>query len=158
MTYEYLRTLTGLTLNHVPYKGGGPALADVVAGQIPLVFNGAPPTIPHLKAGRVRGLGLTSAERHPVLPDVPTFQEAGVKDFVAIHWYGILAAGGTPRAVVNTLNREIIKALQATDVRERFVALALDITPSSPEVFGKMIAHDVKVWKNVVAKTGVRLD
>lgn len=158
MSYELLRLRTGLTLNHVPYKGGGPAIADVVAGQIPLAFNASPPIVPHIKAGRIRGLGMTAAARHPLLPGVPTFVESGVGDFVVAHWYGVLASGGTPPAVVKLLQREIARALEQPDVKERFAALALDISPLDPDGFRKLIESDVKRWREVVARSGIKLN
>ncbi|MEO7726715.1 MAG: tripartite tricarboxylate transporter substrate binding protein, partial [Burkholderiales bacterium] len=158
MTYELLHLRTGLTLNHVPYKGGGPAISDVVAGQIPLGLLGSPVSIPHLKSGRMKGLGITSAQRHPVVPTVPTFIESGVSGFVVSHWYGVLASGGTPPAVVKQLHAAIAQALTQPDVKERFAALALDIGTLGPDEFKKLIENDVKRWKEVVVKSGIKLD
>lgn len=158
MTYEWLRLKTGLTLNHVPYKGGGPSLVDAMAGQIPLVINAAPASFPHVRAGKLKPLAITSAQRHALLPAVPTFQEAGVKDFIAYQWYGVLAPAGTPRAIVTLLNREINKALQAADVKARFSAVTLDITPGSPEDFRKFLDTEDARWKSVVKQVNVRLD
>jgi tripartite-type tricarboxylate transporter receptor subunit TctC len=157
MSYELLRLKTGLVLNHVPYKGGGPAIADVVAGQIPLAFNASPPIVPHIKGNRIKGLGITAAARHPLLPNVPTFEEAGVKDFVVAHWYGVLASGGTPPAVVKLLHQEIARALGLPDVKERFASLALDIAPLGPDEFRKLIESDVRRWKDVVARSSIKL-
>jgi tripartite-type tricarboxylate transporter receptor subunit TctC len=154
MSYELLHLRTGLVLNHVPYKGGGPAIADVVAGQIPLAFNASPPIVPHVQAKRLKGLGITSATRHRLMPEVPTFQEAGVKDFVVSHWYGVLASKGTPAEIVRVLHQEIARALELPDVKDRFAALALDIAPLGPDDFRNLIASDVKRWRDVVAKTG----
>ena len=158
MTYELLRLRTGLVLNHVPYKGGGPAISDVVAGQIPLGLLGSPVSIPHLKAGRMKGIGITSAKRHPVVPNIPTFDESGVSGFVVSHWYGVLASGGTPPAIVKLLHQEIARALELPDVKERFASLALDIAPLGPDEFRKLIESDVKRWKEVVAKSGIKLN
>ncbi len=110
MTYELLRLRTGLALNHVPYKGGGPAIADVIAGQIPIGLLGSPVSIPHLRSGRMKGLGITSAKRHPVVPIIPTFDESGVTGFVVSHWYGIFASAGTPPATVKLLHTEVARA------------------------------------------------
>lgn len=158
MTYEWLRHRTGLDLNHVPYKGGGPAIADVVANHIPLAFNATPPSIGHVREGRMKGIGISSATRHPLLPNVPTFMEAGVTGFSLMHWYGILATGGTPREVVTLLNGLIRKALDEPDVKNRFAQLALDISPSSPEAFRTMLEGDVKRWREVVRQANIRLD
>ncbi|MBY0270025.1 MAG: tripartite tricarboxylate transporter substrate binding protein [Burkholderiales bacterium] len=158
MTYELLRIKTGLVLNHVPYKGGGPAISDLVANQIPLALNGSPPVVAHIKAGRVKGLAMSAATRHPLLPGVPTFIESGVPDFVVAHWYGVLASGGTPPAIVKLLHQEIARALEQPDVRERFSSLALDIAPLGPDEFRKLIESDVKRWKEVVTKSGIKLN
>ncbi len=156
MSYELLRIKTGLVLNHVPYKGGGPAISDLVANQIPLALNGSPPVIAHLKAGRLKGLALSAAARHPLLPGVPTFIESGVPDFVVAHWYGVLASGGTPPAIVKLLHQEIARALEQPDVKERFASLALDIAPLGPDEFRKLIESDVKRWKEVVTNAGIK--
>jgi tripartite-type tricarboxylate transporter receptor subunit TctC len=158
MTYEWLRLKTGLTLNHVPYKGGGPSLVDAMAGQIPLVINAAPASFPHVRAGKLKALAITSARRHALLPNVPTFQEQGVKDFIAYQWYGVLAPAGTPRPVVELLNREINKALALPDIKERFTTVTLDITPGSPDDFRKFLENEDARWKSVVKQVNVRLD
>jgi len=158
MTYEWLRTKTGLTLNHVPYKGGGPALADLVAGQIPLVLNAIPAAVPHLQAKRLKGLGLTAATRHPLFPDMPTFVDAGVQDFVVMQWYGVLAPAGTPKETITLLNAQIRKALDQPDMKERFAALALDIDKGSREDFVKLIATEYQRWAAVAKQTGIKMD
>ena len=158
MNYELLRLKTGLTLNHVPYKGGGPSIADAVGGQIPLVFNSVPAAIPFVKAGRLKVLAITSPQRHPLLPGVQTFQEAGVKDFATFQWYGMLGPAGMPKDAVVILNREINKALVSPEMRERFVSLTLDATPGTPEEFRKLLESEVRRWKEVLREVNVRLD
>lgn len=158
MTYEWLRLKTGLTLNHVPYKGGGPSLLDAMAGQIPLVINAAPASFPHVRAGKLKALGITSAKRHALLPNVPTFQEQGVRDFIAYQWYGVLATAGTPQHIVDLLNREINKALALPDVKERFTSVTLDITPGSPADFQKFLEAEDRRWKEVLKQVAIRLD
>ncbi len=158
MTYELLRLRTGLTLNHIPYKGGGPATADALAGQIPIAFNAAPASMTYLRANRLKGLGITSGKRHPLVPGIPTFEEAGVANFTVAHWYGVLAPAGTPPAVIKTLHAEILKALQTQDVKERFAALAIDVAAIGPQEFAKIIDADVKRWREVVAKSGIRIE
>jgi tripartite-type tricarboxylate transporter receptor subunit TctC len=158
MAYEWLRTRSGLTLNHVPYKGGGPALADAMAGQIPLVMNAMPAAIPHLKAGRLKALALTSQERHPLLPAVPTVIESGVKDFVTWQWYGILGPAGLSKDIVGVLNREIHKAMATKEVKERFSSLGFDAAPGTPEDFLKLLRSEDTRWKAVVKEVRVQLD
>jgi len=158
MLYEWLRIKTGLVLNHVPYKGGGPSLSDAVAGQIPLVMNAVPASMPFIKSGRLKPLAISSAERHGLLPGVPTFVESGVKDFVSFQWYGVFAPAGTPPAIVALLNREINKALNAPEIKERFVALTLDPTPGTPSAFLKLLQDEDARWRGVQKQVNVRLD
>lgn len=158
MVYEWLRIKTGLVLNHVPYKGGGPSLADAAAGQIPLVMNAVPAALPHVKAGRLKVLALTSPQRHPLLPDTPTFVESGVRDFVSFQWYGMLAPAGLPRDITATLNTAINKGLNAPDVRERFTAMTFDISTGSPEDFRRLLVSEDQRWKSVQKQVNVRLD
>jgi tripartite-type tricarboxylate transporter receptor subunit TctC len=158
MLYEWLRLKTGLTLNHVPYKGGGPSLADAVAGQIPLVMNAVPAAFVHVKSNRLKPLAITSRERHPLLPGTPTFVESGVRDFVSFQWYGMLGPAGMPQNVVAILNREINKALKAPDVQERFSALTLDATPGTPADFLKLLESEDRRWRDVQKQVKVRLD
>jgi tripartite-type tricarboxylate transporter receptor subunit TctC len=158
LTYELLHMRTGLLLNHVPYKGGGPAIVDLVAGQIPLVLNAIPPFVPHLQAKRVKGLALSSAKRHPTFAAIPTFEESGVRDFVVTAWYGVLAPAGTPRNVTEILRKEIARALEQPDVLQRFATLALDVEGRGPDEFRTLIANDVKRWKETAAKANIRFD
>jgi tripartite-type tricarboxylate transporter receptor subunit TctC len=157
-TYERLRMQTGLALNHVPYKGSGAALADLVGGQIQLAMNSAAPCIPLVQAGRIKGLGVAATARLRQLPDVPTFNEAGLKDFTAAAWYGVFAPRGTPRAIVDLLHRELRKALASPDVGERFAAQALDIAQGSPEDFKRQLAAETERWKLVIKETGLKLE
>jgi len=158
MVYEWLKQRTGLTLNHVPYKGGGPSLLDAAGGQIPLVMNAVPAAMPFIQTNRLKVLAITSPKRHVLLPNVQTFQEAGVKDFVSFQWYGVLAPAGTPKDIVAILNRDINKALTAPDVKDRFATLTLDITPGTPDDFRKLLVSEDKRWKDVQKQVNVRLD
>jgi tripartite-type tricarboxylate transporter receptor subunit TctC len=158
MIYESLRLKTGLTLNHVPYKGGGPSLADGAGGQIPLVMNAVPAAMPFIQSKRLKVLAITSAKRHPQLPDVQTFQEAGVKDFVTFQWYGVLAPARTPKEVVARLNQDINKALTAPDVRDRFATLTFDVTPGTPGDFLKLLKDEDRRWREVLKQVKVSLD
>ena len=157
-TYERLRLQTGLTLIHVPYKGSGAALADLVAGQIQLAMNSVAPAIPLVQGNRIKGLGVAAAARLRQLPDVQTFNEAGLKDFTAAAWYGVLAPKGTPRAIIVLLNREIAKALAMPEIGERFSSQALEITPGTPEDFRREIAAETERWKVVIKQTGFKLE
>jgi tripartite-type tricarboxylate transporter receptor subunit TctC len=158
MTYEWLRVKTGLTLNHVPYKGGGPSLADGVAGQIPLVINALPAALPHIKAARLKVLAVTSRERHPVLPNVATIIESGVKDFVTWQWYGILAPANVSTDIITLLNREIHRAMATREVKERFASLAFDAAPGTPDEFLALLKSEDVRWRQVVKEVKVQLD
>lgn len=158
LVYEWLRLKTGLTLNHVPYKGGGPSLADAAAGQIPLVMNAVPAAMPYVKSGRLKVLAITSPQRHPLLPNTQTFTEAGVKDFVTFQWYGILGPAQLPKNIVTTLNQSINKALDAPAVKERFAALTFDSSIGSPEDFRKLLVSEDLRWKGVLKQVKIQLD
>lgn len=158
LVYEWLKLRTGLTLNHVPYKGGGPSLADAAAGQIPLVMNAVPAALPLVRTGRLKVLAITSPQRHPLLPDVPTFVESGVKDFVSFQWYGILGPAGTPKGVVATLNQSINKALAAPEVKERFASLTFDSAVGTPDDFRKLLVSEDQRWKDVLKQVKIQLD
>jgi tripartite-type tricarboxylate transporter receptor subunit TctC len=158
MTYEWLRVKTGLTLNHIPYKGGGPSLADGVAGQIPLVINALPAAMPHIKSARLKVLAVTSRDRHPMLPNSPTVIESGVKDFVTWQWYGILGPAGMSREIVALLNREIHKAMASKEVTERFTTLAFDAAPGTPEEMLALLKSEDVRWRQVSREVKVQLD
>jgi tripartite-type tricarboxylate transporter receptor subunit TctC len=153
---ELLQANSGIKLVHVPYKGAGPALADVVAGQIPATFTSMATAAPHVKAGRLRTLAVTSAKRLPSLPDVPTFEESGVRGMVVEHWWGVMAPAGVPRPVIDRLHGEIVRALGAADMRERFAALAVEPRTSTPEQFRALLETDVARWAKVVKEAGIQ--
>jgi tripartite-type tricarboxylate transporter receptor subunit TctC len=158
MTIEWLRVKTGVGFNHVPYKGGGPALADAVAGQVPLVVNALPAAMPFIKPGRLKVLAVTSKERHPALPNAPTVIESGVNDFVTWQWYGILGPAGMPRDIVMTLNKQIHAAMATKEVRDRFTTLAFDASPGTPEAFLDLLRSEDTRWRAVVKEVKVQLD
>ena len=158
LSAELFQSGAGIRLNHVPYKGAGPALADVIAGQIQSTFTSMATAAPHVKAGKLRVLGVTSAKRLPPLPNVPTFAENGVKSFVVEHWWGIMAPAGVPKPVVDKLHAEIVKAVNSSDVRERFAALAVEPVTNTPGQFRALLASDVKRWANVVKDAGIKVN
>ena len=157
MTYERLHLQTGLTLVHVPYKGGGPALNDAVTGQIPLVVNSIPACIPHLQAKRLKPLALAAAVRNPRMPDVQTFVEAGAPLEVST-WYGVLAPARTPQDVADKLAREIERTLDDADIKARFDETFLDPMPRGEQAFAKFLAEEIAQWKAVATQTGVVVD
>ncbi len=155
---ELFKLKTGAQLVHVPYKGTGAALPDVVAGQIHMMVDGPPPFLPHVKSGRLKALGAASEKRNPLLPDVPTFAEAGIAGMEAGLWYGIVAPKGTPRSVVAKLNAEINRALAQPDLRERFAAMSVESLGGTPESFARYITSELKRWGEVVRAANIRIE
>ncbi len=155
---ELLQASAGIKLTHVPYKGAGPAIADVAAGQVPITFTSMATAASLVKAGRLRVLGVTSSKRLAAFPDVPTFEENGLTGLTFEHWWGVMAPARTPPAVVARLHAEIVKALAATDVRERFTTLAVEPRTNSPEEFRALIESDLVRWAKVVRDAGIKLE
>jgi tripartite-type tricarboxylate transporter receptor subunit TctC len=155
---ELLQANAGIKLNHVPYKGAGPAAADVAAGQVPITFTSMATAAPFFKANRLRILGVTSAKRLAAFPDVPTFEELGLPGLTFEHWWGVMAPAKTPQPVVARLNAEIAKALAAPDLRERFIALAVEPRTNSPEDFRALIQSDLARWAKVVRDAGIKVE
>ena len=150
LTVEYFKTVAGVDLVHVPYKGDAPATADVMAGQVPMIFPTMPVALPHIKAGKLKALAVSSAKRSTFLPDLPTVAEAaGLSDFAVNVWVGILAPAGTPQPIVNQLNQEFRKALQSPDVREKLAAQGVEPEGGSSQDFTAYIATEVKKWSEV---------
>ena len=155
---ELLQSHAGIKLTHVPYKGAGPALTDVVAGQIPATFTSMATAAPYAKSGRLRVLGVTSAKRLPAFPEVPTFEESGVPGMVVEHWWGVMAPAGVPRPLIEKLRGEIVKALNSADVRERFAVLAVQPKTATPEEFRALLETDVRRWAKVVKDAGIKVE
>lgn len=150
LTGEKFKLDTGIDMLHVPYKGSGPAHIDLMGGQIQLMFDNIVALIPHVRAGKVRALAVSSAKRHPQLPEVPTIQEAGVKDFETVAWFGIVAPAGTPRNVIARLNAETLKALKLPDVEKRLIESGSTIIGNSPEQADEFLRAEVEKWGKVV--------
>jgi tripartite-type tricarboxylate transporter receptor subunit TctC len=155
---ELFASMVGIELLHVPFKGGPPALAAVMRGDTQLMFGNAVFTVPQVKAGRVRAIAVTTERRIPLLPDVPTIAESGYKNFVVTSWFGVLAPAGTPSAIVNKLNAEIVSILSEEEVKRRFDNAALIVTPSTPLEFANLIQSETRRWTEVIRKTGTKAD
>ena len=151
---ELLKMLAGISLTHITYKGTGPALNDLLGGQVQMMIAVMASTLPHVASGKLRGLAVTGAARSPSAPDMPTIAESGVPDYEFNTWYGIQVPAGTPRAVVDLLNAEVLRALQAPDVRARFAAGGLDPLASTPDAFGAMVRAEIAKWRRVAAAIG----
>jgi tripartite-type tricarboxylate transporter receptor subunit TctC len=147
---EYFKLQTNVSLLHIPYRGTAPAVTDLLGGQIQVLFTGAPAVIGQIKSGQLRALAVSSPQRLDSLPDVPTVAESGYKNFEADQWYGIVAPKGLPQEIVNKLNVQINSALQSPELKNRLNNEGAVATPSTPEVFGKLIKSEIERWKPVI--------
>lgn len=157
---ELFKAMAGnLDITHIPYKGGGQAIGDIVGGQVKLGMLGLAPAIPHLKAGKLKALGVTGKKRVGILPDVPTIADQGLPDFETLQWYGIVAPAGTPAAIIARLHAELLKAARSPVFVERLSAAGMDVVPSPrPEDFARFIRDDLPKWPAVVKAAGARVD
>ncbi|TFY97723.1 Bug family tripartite tricarboxylate transporter substrate binding protein [Ramlibacter humi] len=161
MTMEYFKVQTGSSFLHIPYRGTAPSVTDLLAGQVQVLFTGAPALLPHIKSGRMRALAVSSPKRLPLLPDVPAVAESGVpgtQGFEADQWYGIVAPAGTPADVVALLNKQVNDALGSEEVRSRLASEGAEPTPATPQAFGELIAREIPRWGRVVKAAKITLD
>src|SRR6266852_2290666 len=155
---ELFKAMTGVDMVHVPYKGAQPALTDVIAGQAQLMFATSASVIPYVKAGRLRALAVTTAQRSGVVPELPTVSEAGVPGFEAITWHGVVVPAATRGALVERLNADIVGALRTRDLRERLESLGAELAPGTPQDFADYIAREIPKWAKVVKDSGARAE
>jgi tripartite-type tricarboxylate transporter receptor subunit TctC len=158
LAMELFKSMSGVNIVHVPYKGAPQAVADLVAGQVPIGFNSILPMMPHLKASRLRALGVASAKRSSRLPDVPTISEAGVPGFEAANWFGMLAPAKTPRRIVARVSEALVKAVRSPEIQAKFIALGADPVGSSPAEFGAFIRRETEKFAKVIRISGAKLD
>lgn len=156
---EMFKTVAGVDMTHVPYKGGSPGAMAVLGGQVTLMFASMSDVVMHVRAGKLRALAVTSAQRIPALPDTPTMIEAGVPDFVVNAWFGVLAPAGTPGEIINKLNQDIESLLQMPDIAERLsMGGSAVIVGGTPAQFGEFIRAEIAKWSNVVKASGAKVD
>ncbi|HEV8517306.1 MAG TPA: tripartite tricarboxylate transporter substrate-binding protein, partial [Burkholderiales bacterium] len=155
---ELLKKMAGIELTHVPYKGVAPALTDVIAGQVQMIFSSAPAALPQLKAGRIKAIAVTSAKRSAALPDVPTIADSGVPGYDATNWYGVLAPAALSKPLVDRLNAEILKALRAADVIDGITRQGADPIGSTPGAFAAYLRSEITKWIKIVRDAGLRSD
>ena len=158
---ELLKVLTGAPMEHVPYKGSGPAMTDVIAGNITGMFDVLITSIPQMRAGRVRALAVTSAKRSPYVPEVPTMDESGVHGYAEAGsdlWFGVVGPAGIPKPIVQKLNEKLIEALRSPDMRQRIRLQGFDLWTSTPEEFTAVLKADYAKWGKIVSAAGARID
>jgi tripartite-type tricarboxylate transporter receptor subunit TctC len=155
---ELFKIMTGTQFVHVPYKGSSQCLTDLASGQVQLIFDNLTSIAPHVKAGRVRGLGVSSLRRSLIFPDIPTIAEAGVPGYETNSWGGMVVPVRTPRALVTKLNAEINKALQSSELRERYAAIEAEPTGGTPEQFAAFVKTESVKWADVVKKSGAKVE
>ena len=154
---ELFKQATGTDLLHVPYKGAGPAITDLLGGQVNLMFSNPTSTVPHVRSGKLRALAVMDGKRNPALPDVPTAQEQGIPELSSvIEWYGIAVPSATPPAIVRKLSADMLQVLGMPEVRERITQSGQTVSPLGSEEFGRMMRADFERWRKVVAAAGIR--
>jgi tripartite-type tricarboxylate transporter receptor subunit TctC len=155
---EQFRAQAGIDLLHIPYKGGPPALNDVLGGQVPMMFNNLPAILPMVRSGKLRALAVATPQRSRLLPDVPTMEEAGLKGYVSTVWNGVYVRAGTPRPIVDRLNREVVEVLAGAELRAALEQQGYDLIPSTPEQLGQLARSDSVRWGVVVKQSGATID
>lgn len=158
MSGELLKAMAKVDLVHVPYKGGGPMLIDLIGGQIQTGFDNLPSSINHIRSGKIRALAVTTAKRWPGAPEIPTLSEAGVPGYESSAWFGLLAPAGTPQTVVDQLQRHVALILAMPDVEKLFLEQGAEPSGNTPSEFGTLIATELQKWTKVVATNGVKLE
>ena len=158
LSMELFKVTAGVDMTHIPYKGSSPALTDLLAGQVPLMFDNMPSSLPHVKANKLRALAVSTLKRSPALPSLATVAESGLPGFEVSVWFGVLAPAGTPRDVVARLNAIIVKALANPDTRERLAGQGAEPIGNTPEEFTAQMQRDLVKWAKVVKSAGIKLD
>jgi tripartite-type tricarboxylate transporter receptor subunit TctC len=155
---ELFRTLAKIDIVHIAYKGGAPALADLMGGHVDLMFDVLPSSLPYVKAGKLKALGITSTQRSPLMPDLPTIAEGGVPGYQAITWNGILVPAGSPGAIIGRLNGAIAQTLRAPEIKERLASTGTDPVSNTPEQFATFLRAETVKWAAVIKSAGIKLD
>jgi len=155
---EMLKALTGISATHVPYRGGAPAATDLISGQIDFYFAGMPVGMPLAKSGKVRALAVTSAQRFPDLPDVPTVAESGVPDYAMVLWQGVFVPAGTPQAIVDKISADVVRILATPEMKERMSGIGVQIFSLGAERFGEFFRNDIARWRGIVKQAGISID
>ncbi len=155
---EMFKMAEGIQVTHVPYKGSAPAIQDLLGGTVQIMFDNLPTALPRVKSGQLKGLAVTSLKRNPLAPEIPTMDEAGVPGFEATAWFGVVAPAGVPKAVIDRLNADFVKALRDPQNAQRLESMGLTLIADSPEHFAAYIASESQKWRKVVVASGARAD
>ena len=158
LAVEYFKSVVGVNLTHVPYKGSGPAITALLAREVDVIFDSLSSSLPQIQGGKFRAIAMTTQNRSRVLPEVPTVQEAGIRGFDVSVWYGIFAAAGTPAAIVQKLNAEIIKAMRSPEAKEKIESAGYDIVGSTPEQLDAHVKSEITRWAKVVKDSGATVN
>jgi len=158
LAMELFKSMTKTYMLHIPYKGSAPVVTDLIAGQVDVMFDNTPNVIGHVRAGRMKALAVTTAQRSPLAPEIPTLAEAGVPGYEQTAWFGVLAPAGTPREIITRLNSEIIRVLNAPDVKQRFGKQGVEVRTSTPEQFSTFLRSEVARWGKVIREAGIKAD
>jgi tripartite-type tricarboxylate transporter receptor subunit TctC len=158
LSFELFKSMTGTQVTHVAYKGSAPAVTDLIAGQVQVMFDNTPNVLPHVKAGKLKALGVSSKARTPFASDIPTVDEAGVPGYDVGVWFGVLTVAGTPREIVQRLNTEMVKILSSAENKERFGKMGVEVVAGSPDQFSQFLKSEVARWAKVIQDAGIKAD
>jgi tripartite-type tricarboxylate transporter receptor subunit TctC len=155
---ELFKSMTGVDMLHIPYKGSSPAVTDLLAGQVNMMFDNIPSSLPHIKAGKLRALAVTGSKRSQLLPDLPTIAEAGVPGYDSYVWFGVVAPAGTPSEIIAKLNAALVKTAATPEFRDRLTSQGYDVMSSTPEQMAASIRGEIAKWGKVVKASGAKVD
>jgi tripartite-type tricarboxylate transporter receptor subunit TctC len=158
LSFELFKTMTKTFVTHIPYKGSAPAVTDLIAGQVQVMFDNTPNVLPHVRAGKLKALAVSSKSRTPMAPEIPPVDEAGVPGYDVTVWFGILTVAGTPREIVQRLNTEMVKILTSAEVKERFGKMGVEVIAGTPEHFQRHLNAEVDRWAKVIQSAGIKAD
>ena len=158
LSFELFKTMTGTQITHVAYKGSAPAVTDLIAGQVDVMFDNTPNVLPHVKAGKLKALAVSTRSRTPLAPEIPSVDESGVPGYDVSVWFGVLTVAGTPREIVQRLNGEMVKILSSREVKERFARMGVEVVAGTPEQFSQFLKSEVARWAKVVQDAGIKAD
>src|SRR5438067_1493613 len=158
LSFELFKMMTGTRITHVPYKGSAPAVTDLLAGQVQVMFDNTPNVLPQVRAGKLKALAVSSKTRSSQAPEVPTIDESGVPGYDVNAWFGVLTVAGTPREIVQRLNTDVVRILTSAEVKERFAKMGVEVVAGTPEQFGQFLKSEVARWAKVVHDAGIKAD